>query len=86
MTQTLSFGRNTAQAPRTLHSGQPARSLWQRLAGLFLRNNERLQTIRELHGLSDEMLRDIGVERDEIEQSVDALLAASSAETNRTPR
>jgi len=32
------------------------------------------------------MLRDIGVERDEIEQSVDALLAASSVETNRTPR
>ncbi len=83
MTQTLSFGRN---APATSHSGPAAPSLWQRLAGLFRRSNERLQTIRELHGLSDEMLRDIGVDRDAIEQSVDALLAVSSVETNRTPR
>jgi uncharacterized protein YjiS (DUF1127 family) len=86
MTQILSFGRNTAPAPQTLHLRQTTPSLWQRLAGLFRRSNERLQTIRELHGLSDEMLRDIGVERDEIEQSVDALLAVSSVETNRTPR
>jgi uncharacterized protein YjiS (DUF1127 family) len=86
MTQTLSFGRNTAQAPETLHSGQTAPSLWQRVVGLFRHSNERLQTIRELHGLSDEMLRDIGVDRDDIEQSVDALLAVSSVETNRTPR
>jgi uncharacterized protein YjiS (DUF1127 family) len=86
MTQTLSFGRNTAPAPQTLHLRQTAPSLRQRLAGLFRHSNERLQTIRELHGLSDEMLRDIGVERDDIEQSVDALLAVSSVETNRTPR
>ena len=87
MTQILSFGRATpADAANTLDSGHAAPSLWQRLAGLFHRSNERLQTIRELHGLSDEMLRDIGVDRDDIEQSVDTLLAVSSPETNRTPR
>jgi uncharacterized protein YjiS (DUF1127 family) len=80
MAQTLTFGRNRASSTR-----QPAsRSLWQRFAGLFQRSNERLQTIRELHGLSDEMLRDIGVDRDDIERSVDAMLA--SKESGPTPR
>jgi uncharacterized protein YjiS (DUF1127 family) len=81
MAQTLTFGRNRASS----NTRQPAsRSLWQRFAGLFQRSNERLQTIRELHGLSDEMLRDIGVDRDDIERSVDAMLA--SKENGPTPR
>ena len=74
MAQTLTFGRNRASST----------TLWRRFAGLFRRSNERLQTIRELHGLSDEMLRDIGVDRDNIESSVDALLA--SKESGPTPR
>jgi uncharacterized protein YjiS (DUF1127 family) len=88
MPQTLAFGRNAASsAPDKLHRGQTAGpSIWQRIAGLFQRSNERLQTIRELHALSDEMLRDIGVDRDDIEQSVDAMLATSSEETSRNPR
>ena len=88
MPRTLTFGRIVASSARdTLHRGRTAGpSLWQRFTGLFQRGNERLHTIRELHALSDEMLRDIGVERDDIERSVDALLAASSEETSRTPR
>jgi uncharacterized protein YjiS (DUF1127 family) len=83
MTQTLSFGRGvTTQAPRL----QAAPSLWQRFTALFQNSNERLQTIRELNALSDEMLRDIGVERQDIERSVDVMLAQSSGETSRTPR
>jgi uncharacterized protein YjiS (DUF1127 family) len=88
MPQTLAFGRNAASnTSDKLHRGQVAGpSLWQRFAGLFRRSNERLHTIRELHALSDEMLRDIGVERDDIERSVDAMLATSNAEPSRTPR
>jgi len=77
MPQTLTFGRNRARSA-------DGPSLWRRFAGLFQRGSERLQTIRELHGLSDEMLRDIGVDRDDIERSVDALLA--SKESGPTPR
>ena len=84
MTQTLTFGRNTAD--KTSRGQAAAPSAWQRFAGLFQRSNERLQTIRELQALSDEMLRDIGVERDDIERSVDTMLAISSEETSRTPR
>ena len=73
MAQTLTFGRNRASST----------TLWRRFAGLFRRSNERLQTIRELHGLSDEMLRDIGVDRDNIESSVDAILA--NKESGPTP-
>jgi uncharacterized protein YjiS (DUF1127 family) len=87
MPQTLTFGRNVAAgAVQKLHRGQAAPSLWQRFTGLFQRSNERLHTIRELHALSDEMLRDIGVERDDIERSVDAMLAAASEEPSRAPR
>jgi uncharacterized protein YjiS (DUF1127 family) len=83
MTQTLAFGRSVAaQAPRR----QAAPSLWQRFTALFQNSNERLQTIRQLNALSDEMLRDIGVERQDIEHSVDVMLAQSSDETSRTPR
>jgi len=87
MPQTLTFGRNTASnASDKQHQGQAtAPSLWQRLAGLFQSSNERLETIRELQGLNDEMLRDIGIDRDDIERAVDAMLATSSETTNRTP-
>jgi uncharacterized protein YjiS (DUF1127 family) len=88
MPQTLTFGRTAASSARDKsHRGQTAGpSLWQLFTGLFQRGNERLHTIRELHALSDEMLRDIGVERDDIERSVDAMLAASSEDTSRSPR
>ena len=88
MPQTLTFGRNVASnAPDKLHRAQTANSsLWQRLVGLFHTSSERQQTIRELHALSDEMLRDIGVDRDDIERSVDAMLATSSEESSRNPR
>jgi len=88
MPQTLTFGGNAASnAPDKLQRVQAASlSIWQRLAGLFHRSSERLQTIRELHALSDEMLRDIGVGRDDIERAVDAMLAPSSEETGRNPR
>ena len=64
----------------------PEAGIWQRLAGLFRRSSDRLQTIRQLHGLSDEMLRDIGVDRLDIEGSVDALIAKSDEEARRIPR
>ena len=67
--------------PRTPEAG-----IWRRLAGLFRRSSDRLQTIRQLHGLSDEMLRDIGVDRLDIEGSVDALIAKSDEEARRIPR
>ena len=83
MTQILAFGRGAAaQAP----GHQAAPSLWQRFTALFHSSNERLQTIHQLNALSDEMLRDIGVEREDIERSVDVMLAQSSGETSRTPR
>ncbi len=75
MTQTLAFGHGVAAGTR---KHQAARSIWRRFTGLFQRNNERLQTIRQLNAMSDEMLRDIGVEREDIERSVDAMLAKSS--------
>ncbi len=79
MPDTLTFGRNSNAAARADAGVSPTLrpTPWDRLAGLFRRGNQRLATVRELHGLSDKMLRDIGVERDEIEASVDALLAAS---------
>ena len=79
MPQTFALGsRNSAVPILPLHRAPAGPSLWQRFTGLFQHNNERLQTIRQLNALSDEMLRDIGVERQDIERSVDAMLARSS--------
>ena len=85
MNHTATLGsRNAAVPVLPLHRAPAGTGLWQRLAGLFRRGNERLQTIRQLNGLSDELLRDIGVDRNDIEGSVDALLA--NHETGRNPR
>jgi uncharacterized protein YjiS (DUF1127 family) len=73
MSQTLTFDRNSTA---TSHSRLDRPTLWSRLTGLFQRNTERLATIRELQSLNDQMLRDIGVDRDNIEASVDALYSA----------
>ncbi len=78
MNHTATLGsRNAAVPVLPLHRAPAEASLWQRLATLFRRGNERLQTIRQLRGLSDEMLRDIGVDRFDIEGSVDQLLDRS---------
>lgn len=87
MTQTFALGSRNAAVPiLPLHRAPSSPSLWERLAGLVRRSNGRLQTIRQLSALSDEMLRDIGVERADIEGSVDAILGASNKDTSRTPR
>ena len=83
MTQTLAFGRSLASSASR---SRTAPTLWQRLTALFQRSNERLQTIRQLNALSDEMLRDIGVGREDIERAVDAMLANSNEGTSRLPR
>jgi uncharacterized protein YjiS (DUF1127 family) len=81
MTQTVTLGSRNAAVPiLTLHRSPAEASLWQRLANLFRRGNERLQTIRQLNALSDEMLRDIGVDRFDIEGSVDTLIQKSHQE------
>ncbi len=75
MNHTAALGsRNAAVPVLPLHRAPAEAGLWQRLADLFRRGNERLQTVRQLKGLSDEMLRDIGVDRFDIEGSVDQLL------------
>ena len=87
MTQTFTLGSRNAAVPiLPLHRSPAGPSLWQRLVGLVRRGNGRLQTIRQLNALSDEMLRDIGVERADIEHSVDAMLGISNEDTSRTPR
>ena len=87
MNNIVSLGsRNAAVPVLPLHRAPADASLWRRIAGLFRHGNERLQTIRQLNGLSDELLRDIGVDRHDIEGSVDALLANPGNETGRDPR
>ena len=84
MTHSITFGSHNAAA--TTLSRAPEAGILHRLAGLFRRSSDRFQTIRQLHSLSDEMLRDIGVDRLDIEGSVDALIAKSDEETRRIPR
>jgi uncharacterized protein YjiS (DUF1127 family) len=87
MNQTFTLGRRDASVPiLPLHRSSPSEiSLWQRLARLFHRGNDRVQTIRQLNRLSDELLRDIGVDRFDIEGSVDALIDKTDRE-RRIPR
>jgi len=78
MNHTVALGSRNATVPvLPLHRAPAQAGLLQRLAGLFRRGNERLQTVRQLRSLSDEMLRDIGVDRFDIEGSVDQLLDRS---------
>ncbi len=87
MPQTFALGsRNSAVPILPLHRGPAGSSLWQRLGGLFRRGNARLQTIRQLNALSDEMLRDIGVDRYDIEGSVDKLIVNSGKKIGGPPR
>jgi uncharacterized protein YjiS (DUF1127 family) len=86
MNQTFTLGRRDAAVPiLPLHRSPDQASLWRRLAQLFHRGNDRFQTVRQLNSLSDEMLRDIGVDRFDIEGSVDALIDKSDRE-RRIPR
>jgi uncharacterized protein YjiS (DUF1127 family) len=81
MTHSATLGSRNAAVPiLTLHRSPAEASLWQRLARLVHRGNNRLQTIRQLNSLSDEMLRDIGVDRFDIEGSVDALIEKANQE------
>ena len=84
MNQSITLGSRNAAV--TTFSRAPEAGILRRLAGLFRRSSDRFQTIRQLHGLSDEMLRDIGVDRLDIEGSVDALIAKSDEEARRIPR
>lgn len=84
MTHSITLG--SRNAPATTLPRTPEAGILHRLAGLFRRSSDRLQTIRQLHSLSDEMLRDIGVDRLDIEGSVDALIAKSDVEARRIPR
>ena len=84
MNQSITLG--TSNAAVTTFSRAPEAGILHRLAGLFRRSSDRFQTIRQLNGLSDEMLRDIGVDRLDIEGSVDALIAKSDEEARRIPR
>jgi uncharacterized protein YjiS (DUF1127 family) len=87
MNQTFTLGRRDSVVPiLPLHRSPTEASLWQRLAKLFRSGNERLQTISQLNRLSDEQLRDIGVDRFDIESSVDALIANRDQEARRIPR
>ena len=87
MNQTFTLGRRDSVVPiLPLHRSPAEAGLWQRLAKLFRSGNERLQTIRQLNRLSDEQLRDIGVDRFDIESSVDALIANKDQEARRIPR
>jgi uncharacterized protein YjiS (DUF1127 family) len=87
MPQTFTLGsRNSAVPILPLHRAPAGSSLWQRLGGLFRRGNARLQTIRQLNALSDEMLRDIGVDRYDIEGSVDNLIVNSGKQIGGPPR
>lgn len=84
MNHSITLGSRSAGGttlPRTPETG-----IWRRLAGLLRRSSDRLQTIRQLNALSDEMLRDIGVDRFDIEASVDTLIAKSDEEARRIPR
>ena len=84
---TFTLGRRDAAVPiLPLHRSPDGASMFQRLAKLFHRGNDRFQTIRQLNRLSDELLRDIGVDRFDIEGSVDALIEKSDLETRRIPR
>ena len=56
-----------------------------RLAGPFTRWHRRRRAVDELSGLSDHMLRDIGIARGEIRDVVDGLLDAPKARPNRRP-
>jgi uncharacterized protein YjiS (DUF1127 family) len=86
MNQTSTLGRRDAAVPiLPLHRSPDQASLWRRLAQLFHRGSDRLQTVRQLNSLSDELLRDIGVDRFDIEGSVDALIDKSDRE-RRIPR
>ncbi|HEY2890813.1 MAG TPA: DUF1127 domain-containing protein [Dongiaceae bacterium] len=86
MNQTFTLGRRDAAVPiLPLHRSPDQAGLWQRLARLFHRGADRFQTIRQLNSLSDELLRDIGVDRFDIEGSVDALIDKSDRE-RRIPR
>ena len=43
--------------------------------GLLRQSGRRLAAARELHALNDRLLRDMGIDRDEIDATVDDLLA-----------
>jgi uncharacterized protein YjiS (DUF1127 family) len=93
MTQTFTLGSRHAAVPilplhrsPALNRSPEGPSLLARLAQLFHRGTDRLQTIRQLNGLSDELLRDIGVDRFDIEGSVDALIEKTDQEARRIPR
>ena len=84
MNQTVTLGHSATVS--ALRSRVSEANFWERLTGLFRRSSDRLQTIRQLNALSDEMLRDIGVDRLDIEGSVDALIAKTDVEARRIPR
>ena len=84
MNHSITLGSRNAAV--TTFRRTPEAGIWQRLASLVRRSSDRLLTIRQLNALSDEMLRDIGVDRLDIEGSVDALIAKSDEEARRIPR
>jgi uncharacterized protein YjiS (DUF1127 family) len=53
----------------------PLRALLLGLFGRLQRNGRRLAAAHQLHMLNDRLLRDMGVERDEIDSTIDGLLA-----------
>jgi len=56
------------------------------LAGRILWRNVRARSIRQLQGLDDALLRDIGIERDAIPQVVDELMQPQTAPDTARPR
>lgn len=56
------------------------------LAGRVLWRNVRARSIRQLQGLDDAVLRDIGIERDAIPQVVDELMSPQAVPDTARPR
>jgi uncharacterized protein YjiS (DUF1127 family) len=66
----------TAAAAR---APMPLERLLRWLLGRLRHSGRRLAAAHELHALNDQLLRDIGVERDDIDSTVEDLLAQDEA-------
>jgi uncharacterized protein YjiS (DUF1127 family) len=71
--------REDAPAAATAHAPSSLNRLLRWLLGRLRHSGRRLTAAHELHALNDRLLRDMGVERDEIDAAVDDLLARDEA-------
>jgi uncharacterized protein YjiS (DUF1127 family) len=71
--------RIDAPAAAAARADSSLRHLLRWLLGRLRHSGRRLTAAHELHGLNDRLLRDMGVERDEIDATVEDLLARDEA-------